>query len=120
MSSKDDFIIDTHTLTNNTIDVEFFDSVKDDVTVSIDYANSLIDHDNTITITSDTSTIVLPDYNITIDSLGTEWIDRFPFLDDVLEMKKEYPALEKSYENFQMVYKMVKQDWNGKLKERDN
>jgi hypothetical protein len=120
MSSKDNFIIDTSTLSDDTINVEFFDNIKDDITVNIDYANSLIDHDNTITITSDTLATVLHAYNITIDSLGTEWIDRFPFLDDVLEMKKEYPALEKSFENFQMVYKMVKQDWDGKLKERNS
>ena len=120
MSSKDNFIIDTSTLSDDTINVEFFDNIKDDITVSIDYANSLIDYDNTITITGDTSTTVSPDYNITIDSLGTEWVDRFPFLVDVLKMKEEYPALEKSFENFQMVYEMVKQDWNGKLKERDS
>lgn len=33
------------------------------------------------------------------------------------EMCKEYPALEKAYENFKAIYKLVEQDWNGKQKE---
>lgn len=35
----------------------------------------------------------------------------------VNEMCKEYPALEKAYENFKSIYKLVEQDWNGKRKE---
>ncbi len=121
MSSKDNFIIDTSTLSDDTINVEFFDNIKDDITVNIDYEDCLIDDDkNTIIITKDIAHRIEPNYNITIDSLGTEWVDRFPFLVDVLKMKEEYPALEKSFENFQMVYKMVKQDWDGKLKERNS
>lgn len=34
------------------------------------------------------------------------------------EMCEEYPALEKAYENFKTIYKMVEQDWSGKQKDQ--
>lgn len=37
---------------------------------------------------------------------------------ELTEMCKEYPSLEKAYENFKSIYKMVEQDWRGKQKER--
>lgn len=42
--------------------------------------------------------------------------DYMPSPKDLESMCKEYPALEKAYENFKTVYKMVEQDWNGKQK----
>ena len=38
----------------------------------------------------------------------------------VNEMCKEYPALDKAYENFKTIYKMVKQDWDGKQKDSES
>ena len=53
----------------------------------------------------------------TIDVLpGKDWEDVFPDFNRVQEMCKDYPALEKAYENFKTVYKMVEQDWIGKQK----
>ncbi len=43
--------------------------------------------------------------------------DIMPSLSTLNSMCKEYPALEKAYENFKTVYKMVEQDWNGKQKD---
>ena len=58
----------------------------------------------------------------TVDILHTtqEWIDAFPDFYKIEEMCKEYPALEKAYENFRTIYKMVEQDWEGKQKERNS
>lgn len=47
-----------------------------------------------------------------------EWQECFPAHSTVKDMCKEYPALEKAYENFKTVYKMVEQDWIGKQKEK--
>lgn len=47
---------------------------------------------------------------------GVEWIDTLPDLDKVEEMCREYPGLDKAFENFKTVYKMVEQDWLGKQK----
>lgn len=50
-----------------------------------------------------------------------EWEDTLPDLTKIKEMCNEYPALEKAYENFKTVYKMVEQDWAGKQKaDRDS
>lgn len=43
-----------------------------------------------------------------------------PHLHDVEEMCKEYPALDKAFENFKLVYKMVEQDWIGKKKDESS
>lgn len=45
-----------------------------------------------------------------------EWTDKLPDLEKVEKMCKDYPALEKAYENFKTVYKMVEQDWIGNQK----
>ena len=42
--------------------------------------------------------------------------DCMPNLADVEQMCKEYPALEKAFENFKTIYKMVEQDYKGKKK----
>jgi hypothetical protein len=47
---------------------------------------------------------------------GVEWVDTLPEIDKVEAMCKEYPGLDKAFENFKTVYKMVEQDWLGKQK----
>lgn len=42
--------------------------------------------------------------------------DYMPNPIELEKMCEEYPALEKAYENFKTVYKMVEQDWLGKQK----
>lgn len=60
-----------------------------------------------------------------IDSFGSftnfykeEFDGRFPDFDRVQEMCKEYPGLEIAYKKFKEVYKLVKEDYDGKERER--
>jgi len=41
----------------------------------------------------------------------------FPDFNTVEKMCEEYPGLAKAFENFKTVYKMVEQDWKGKMKD---
>lgn len=50
--------------------------------------------------------------NITIAPV--EFEDCMPDVAKVEDMCKDYPALEKAYENFKTVYKLVHQDWQGR------
>ena len=43
-----------------------------------------------------------------------EFEDSMPSVAKVEDMCKDYPALDKAYENFKTIYKMVHQDWKGK------
>lgn len=94
-------------------------------TITITSSNiSTIGLDNSYTLNGTyPSTITLDDVGIDFDSLiidyGTDFVDRLPDFDRVESMCKEYPALEKAYENFKVIYKMVEQDYNGKQKERE-
>ncbi len=49
-----------------------------------------------------------------------EFDGRFPDYEKVLDMCKEYPGLEIAYRKFKEVYKMVKEDYDGKQRERRN
>ena len=46
-----------------------------------------------------------------------EFEDEMPAVAKVEDMCREYPALEKAYETFKTVYKLVHQDWQGKQDE---
>tara|TARA_B110000240_G_scaffold180088_1_gene210818 strand:+ start:584 stop:883 length:300 start_codon:yes stop_codon:yes gene_type:complete len=35
-------------------------------------------------------------------------------IEEIEQMCEEYPALDKAYENFRTIYRMVEQDWKGK------
>ncbi len=50
---------------------------------------------------------------------NVEWVNSLPDIQKVKEMCEEYPALEKAYENFKSIYKLVEQDWAGKQKDRN-
>lgn len=76
-----------------------------DTMVSIDYVN----WDNNDTI--DLDSIQFP--------VAVEWQHEFPAFHRVEEMRKEYPALERAYENFKTIYTLVEQDWIGKQKSDD-
>lgn len=52
------------------------------------------------------------------DLYKEEFDGRFPDYDRVQEMCKEYPGLEIAYRKFKEVYKMVKEDFDGKERER--
>lgn len=44
----------------------------------------------------------------------------FPDYEKVMDMCKEYPGLEIAYRKFKEVYKMVKEDYDGKQRERQS
>ena len=52
------------------------------------------------------------------DFYKEEFDGRFPDYERVQEMCKEYPGLEIAYRKFKEVYKMVKEDFDGKERER--
>lgn len=51
--------------------------------------------------------------NIDINDL-VEFEDSMPSVAKIEDMCNDYPALEKAYENFKTIYKMVHQDWKGR------
>ena len=68
---------------------------------------SLIDNTwYTITNTIDSHNIIISD--------SVEFEDSMPEVAKIENMCRDYPALEKAYENFKTVYKMVHQDWKGR------
>ena len=90
--------------------------ITDSDTISIDISYYTV---STIDI-SDISTTTISDP--TWDTLTGITFDRVMFEDDMPDpqtlkrMSEEYPALEKAYENFKTIYKLVEQDWKGKSK----
>ena len=100
-----------------TLDLSSNDVITIDTNTMNDYA---------YTLTSDTIDLsgIITDVNSDIDidwnTIGNLTLDRVVFEDympDAQNLKKmceEYPALEKAYENFKTIYKMVHQDWRGK------
>lgn len=60
--------------------------------------------------------------NINIEGFNSfykeEFDGRFPDYDRVIDMCKEYPGLEIAYRKFKEVYKMVKEDYDGKERAR--
>jgi hypothetical protein len=71
--------------------------------------------------TDTTSTITLDDSHwadgITWEQ--TEFVDKMPSIAKVEDMCKDYPALNKAYENFKTIYAMVHQDYKGNHQEDD-
>jgi hypothetical protein len=115
-------------------------SDKDD-SYAFDTTKEWITLDNNITVTIDTpaqedlyidtsptaSTITLNDTSIdlTDDSWGNLSITMVEFgncMPDIYKIKNmcgHYPALEKAYENFVSIYKMVHQDYVGNYEKDD-
>jgi hypothetical protein len=78
-----------------------------------------------ITLTNTNSNHSYADTISSIDITGfddwfkEEFDGRFPDYDRVQSMCKDYPGLEIAYRKFKEVYKMVKEDYDGKERERD-
>lgn len=49
-----------------------------------------------------------------------EFEDEMPSVAKVEDMCNDYPALEKAYDNFKTIYKMVHQDWVGRQKQDES
>ena len=109
MTNKNGNIADTITIS----------TINDDITLGYDlsdYVVDTIDISNITTSTSTIDTITLDDTHwadgITWEQI--EFEDSMPTVAKIEDMCREYPGLEKAYENFKTVYKMVHQDWQGK------
>lgn len=109
--SKDEDI--TFDLSDITLSIDE-DYILDSDTVTVNMNDYVGD---TIDISSITTTTI---NDSTWDTLTGITFDRVMFEDDmpdpqeIKRMCEEYPALEKVYENFKTIYKMVEQDWKGK------
>ena len=106
----------TQSETNETITI----STISDSDYKFDIDDIVVNTIDVGSITSDTiSTITLDDTHwadsITWDQI--EFEDSMPSVAKVEDMCKDYPALDKAYENFKTIYKMVHQDWKGKQKD---
>ena len=110
MSDNDTYTID---ISNNTMygDVYTSDTIST-ITLDQDYSNISIDTNSTITI-DDTH------WADCITWEQTEFKDTMPSVAKVEDMCKDYPALNKAYENFKTIYAMVHQDWKGKQDEEE-
>ena len=104
-------------------------ATADTVTISM---NDLYDATDVLTVTTDSvmcdtidiSTLTSND-NIDLDWLSNITLDRVMFEDYMPDparlkrMAEQYPALNKAYENFKTIYKMVEQDWKGNYEDDD-
>lgn len=90
-----------------------FDTISfpDTVNIGTIWIDSLTMDTNVYTDNGWTS-VTNPCNEIIISSVMFD--DYLPSPRELEPMCKEYPALEKAYENFKTVYKMVEQDWIGK------
>lgn len=122
MDDKDEFIFTSSGDVTITVDNSY--AASDVITIS-NMAGGI----ETITLpplsVSGTDYILSTDTTINLDGLSsstfvfdrTEWKDCFPDFNTVEKMCEEYPGLAKAFENFKTVYKMVEQDWKGKMKD---
>jgi len=104
-----------------TFDLTSGDTITIDTTSISDYTTNIDDYMvDTIDISTITTSTLDPAYDVNLDWVTGITFDRIMFEDDmpdpqeIKRMCEEYPALEKVYENFKTVYKMVEQDWRGK------
>lgn len=126
-------------MTNSSQELSYTITLDDELTTNLNditftYDSSSIPALTTADIITLTSTPANTSYSIgnieTIDlsalesfssftNLYKEEFDgRFPDYERVQEMCKEYPGLEIAYRKFKEVYKMVKEDFDGKERER--
>ena len=103
------------------IDLTNMDGTIDTITItSLGTSDYTINLDDYIVDTIDISSITIGDINNDWQHISNITFDRVMFEDDMPDpqelkrMCEEYPGLEKAYENFKTVYKMVEQDWRGK------
>ena len=102
LTSSDSMLSPTVNIGSYTLDSSY--------TIDTFDTTSLSDYVTTDDLTFDTSSI----YGKPANAL----VDHMPHIDDINRMCEEYPALEKAFEKFRTVYKMVEQDYKGKQKER--
>lgn len=106
-----------------TIDISSVVSINAPDTISVGsvWLDTATNNINVYDTSSEWITISANDIDISSLNFPTaiEWEHEFPAFHKVEEMCKQYPALEKAYENFKTIYKMVEQDYIGKKKDDD-
>ena len=96
ITSDNEYTFDINDLTVNTIDISIITSS-----------------------TIDTITLADTHWSDGIRWEQIEFEDKMPSVAKVEDMCKDYPALDKAYENFKTIYAMVHQDWKGKQDEEE-
>lgn len=92
-------------------------------TVTIDLNDSYITNmsmTNIYTVSPNIGTITITDPTQYEFEFVEDWRNQFPDFKQVMDMCKEYPALEKVVENFKTIYEMVKDDYESKRKEDES
>jgi hypothetical protein len=112
--------------TSNTVTLSGWDSMSIPALTTSDVitltGGATYSYTSPVTI-SQTETIDLTglqSFNTFTNWFKDEFEGRFPDYDRVMEMCKEYPGLEIAYRKFKEVYTMVKEDYDGKQRERRN
>lgn len=93
---------------------------SDSITITLDTSTeSWAPYDTSYTIdTGSEYTFNTSDYTVSVDP-QVEFEDHMPSAYRINEMCKHYPALNKAWENFKTIYKMVDQDYKGNFEDDD-
>ena len=121
--NDDDYTFDDFKLSSSdsvsTITLTSSDSM---LSSTVDIGSLTLDSTYTIDTTSTSDYVSTADLTFDMSSIygkpANALVDHMPHIDDINRMCAEYPALEKAFEKFRTVYKMVEQDYKGKQKER--
>ena len=102
---------------SDTVTVSLGDITLDASAITVDLSDrsSVSSTIDTITITDGTD----PHWADSIHWDPIEFEDQMPTVAKVEDMCNDYPALDKAYENFKTIYKLVEQDWIGRQKKDD-
>ncbi len=110
-----------------TINGETVFSVNPEPDYKVSYVASSVDTSTIASSTIDSSTVTLNTSTIGTHTFDDDYIinstydppiefeDEMPSMSVVNEMCAEYPTLKTVYEKFKTVYKMVEQDYKGKI-----
>lgn len=116
MEDDEEYTVDLTNIDGSTVSIAIPSTPNvGDIWLNTSTMNTSVYSSNYDWITVDSGSIDLN--NITFDRVMFE--DDMPNPQELKEMCAEYPGLEKAYENFKAVYKMVEQDWRGKQKGQD-
>ena len=116
INSEDNIVIDTGSeYTNNiTMNTSTISSYATD-TIS----TTTLTSGNDYTISNSKYTFSDSDGNIVINTHEpVDFEDCLPGFEKIQSMCKEYPGLDKAFDNFKVTYKIVHQDWIGKQKKK--
>jgi len=120
ISADDNLVIDIEDYLADTIDISNITLTTPTYTVDTG-SYSMNDGTDTFTLSD---TISLDEglidslTNITFDRVIFE--DHMPDPDRIKKMCQHYPALDKAYENFKTIYKMVNQDYKGNYEDDED